>query len=313
VDLIRDILAAHESGISRDGLLAWARLRGSPQMTDAELDAALAAMGDEVVDVQGFLYLREVAPGTARPTPPSAAVPPTVAGWSSAADVPAPPPDPGWRSAADAPAPPPWSTTPGTAPDGADPETSAWLPADGETLAQPDQPAWTPEPSSGGKRSMLVAAVGVGAFVAVAFAVSFVLRAEDPAATPAVPTPTSGTVIGAESLAVGDCIVLPSEDEFDDVRKLSCTEPHDAEVVFVGDHPDGEFPSDEAFESFVDAQCLPAFEAYTGSEFFGQDTLDLGWFTPTASAWGRGDREIVCHLTPIDGVPLDRSWAGGNP
>jgi hypothetical protein len=302
VELIREILASHESGISRDGLLAWARLRGSPQMTDEELDAVLAAMGDEVVDVQGFLYLRRFAPGTAAAAAPSPTVPP--------------PPAPGWGTAdgAQAPAAPPWSPTPGATAGAPDAGGPAWLPPDGAPLPPPDQPTWTAsEAPSSGKRSMLIAAVGVGAFVAVSLAVSFVLRAEDPAATPAVPTPTAGTVISANSLAVGDCIVLPSEDEFDDVRSLSCTEPHDAEVVFVGDHPDGEFPSDEAFEAFVDAQCLPAFATYTGSEFFGQDVLDIGWFTPTASAWDRGDREIVCHLTPIDGTPMDRSWAGGNP
>ena len=290
MDLIREILAAHESGISRDGLLAWARLRGSPQMTDEELDAALAEMGDEVVDVQGFLYLRQFAPGSA----PAAAPAP---GWGAAAEEPPPPPAP-------------WTTPPGIAPGAGIP---AWSPPDGSALPPADQPSWTPaEQPASGRRTMLVAAAGVGIFVAISLAVSFVLRVDEPDA-PVVPTPTAGTVIGAESLAVGDCIVLPSEDEFDEVRKLDCTEPHDAEVVFVGDHPDGDFPSDEAFESFVDEQCLPAFAAYTGSEFYGQDVLDIGWFTPTASAWDRGDREIVCHLTPIDGTPMDRSWAGGNP
>ena len=34
MELVREILAAHESGISRDGLLAWARLRGDPTVTD---------------------------------------------------------------------------------------------------------------------------------------------------------------------------------------------------------------------------------------------------------------------------------------
>lgn len=297
MDLIREILAAHESGISRDGLLAWARLRGSPQMTDEELDAALAAMGDEVVDVQGFLYLRQFASGsapTAAPPPP----PPPVAGWGAAADA---PPPASWPPSPVAPA--------GTAGAG----IPAWAPPDGSIPPSPDQPSWTPaEQPASGKRTMLVAAAGVGIFVAISLAVSFVLRVDEPDA-PAVPTPTAGTVIGAESLAVGDCIVLPSEDEFDEVRKLACTDPHDAEVVFVGDHPDGDFPSDEAFEAFVDEQCLPAFAAYTGSEFYGQDVLDIGWFTPTASAWDRGDREIVCHLVPIDGARTDRSWAGGNP
>lgn len=58
METIRDILAAHRSGISKPGLMAWARLRVDPGMTDAQLDEELARLGDEVVDVQGFLYLR---------------------------------------------------------------------------------------------------------------------------------------------------------------------------------------------------------------------------------------------------------------
>ena len=65
METIREILASHESGISRGGLLAWARLRGDPKMTDAQLDAALTELGDQVIDVQGFLYLREFAPASA--------------------------------------------------------------------------------------------------------------------------------------------------------------------------------------------------------------------------------------------------------
>jgi hypothetical protein len=288
VELIREILASHESGISRDGLLAWARLRGSPQMTDDELDAVLAAMGDEVVDVQGFLYLRRFAPGS----PPTA--------------VPPPPPPPAWGPAAagagdEVPA---WSP----------PAGAGWSPPEGVAWPPPDQPTWTPPDSpSGGRRTRLIAAAAVGVFVAVSLVVSIMLRDEESSDVTVVPTPTAGTVVSAESLAVGNCIVLPSEDEFDDVRTLACTEPHDGEVFFVGDHPDGAFPSDEAFEAFVDEQCLPAFAAFTGSDYYEQEVLEVGWFTPTEGAWGRGDREVVCHLTPADGSQTDRSWRGGNP
>lgn len=296
MDLIREILASHESGISRDGLLAWARLRGDPQMTDEQLDAALTALGDEVVDVQGFLYLRSHAPGSIQAATP--APPPAAPSWGE------PPP----------PAAPAGGWTP--------PDQGAWgapPAAPGEAApggwGSPEQPAWTPpeaQPAST-KRSMMVAAVAVGVFVLIAFGASLALRAGDEPEAPAVPTPTSGTVVGAQSLEIGDCLILPSEQTFDDVRTLPCTEPHDAEVFFVGDHPDGDFPSDEAFEAFVDEVCLPTFAAYTGSDFYEQEVLDVGWFTPTSGAWDGGDREVVCHLTPADGSQSDRSWAGGNP
>jgi len=67
VETVRDILAAHRSGISKPGLMAWARLRIDPEMTDAQLDEELAGLGSEVVDVQGFLYLRSYVEPAGRP------------------------------------------------------------------------------------------------------------------------------------------------------------------------------------------------------------------------------------------------------
>jgi hypothetical protein len=279
VELVREILAAHRSGISRAGLLAWARLRGNPQMTDAELEAALAAMGDDVVDVQGFLYLRD-----ALPAGPDAGSPPQP--WPS-------------------------PTAPGEPPSAAVIDTPAW--ASALTSAADDGASWVPpeDATSAGRRTMVVAAVAVGILVAIALAVALALRAEDGAG--AAPTPSTGTVIDASDLTVGACIILPAEDQFDDVRQLSCAEPHDGEVFFVGRHPEGDYPPDEAFEGFVDEHCLPAFATYTGSNFYEQEVLQMGWFTPTEGSWEGGDRDVTCHLTPVDGSRTDRSWRNGTP
>jgi hypothetical protein len=304
VDLIREILASHESGISRDGLLAWARLRGDPQMTDAQLDAALAALGDQVVDVQGFLYLRQHAPASALADTPPAVTPPPAAppAWPPAA-VGAPPP--AWPQEGAGVAPPP---PPGTGAGG-------WLGPDGDTTAP--EGGWTPEPSPGGRRMMIIASIGVLGFVLAAGVGAFLLRnadggAEPVDATPAVPTPTSGSVVDAFDIVVGDCLVLPSEDEFDEVRRLACTEPHDGEVFFVEDYPDAEYPAADDFSSYVDAECLPAFQAYTGSDFEGQDVLDIGWFAPTQGSWESGDREVACYLTPVAGQ-TSQSFRDANP
>jgi hypothetical protein len=319
VETIRDILASHESGISRDGLLAWARLRGDPQMTDQQLDAALAELGDQVVDVQGFLYLRQNAPesalrdeasrGTPTPTPPPA-WPPAVTGAEGAAPPSAwPPADAG----AAPPAPPPGSWTP--------PDGQAW----GTPPPAPGAEGWTapdgglaPAPSSGGKRTMSIATIGVAIFLALAAFGAVLLRSgadETPPAdaTPALPTPTSGSVIGAFTIELGDCLILPSADQFEEVRRLECTEPHDGEVFFVEEHPGSEFPSDDDFSTYVEEQCLPSFADYTGSAYDDQDVLDVGWFTPTQGSWDNGDREVVCYLTPVDGSRTSQSYRGANP
>jgi hypothetical protein len=297
VETIREILASHESGISRGGLLAWARLRGDPKMTDAQLDAALTDLGDQVIDVQGFLYLRQFAPESALKEAAAEASSVPVAPASS------------WQPVA-----PAYEDAPSSGPDG-------WG-APGDSPAPPDG-GWTAPPSSGSRRTMVVAAVFVAAFLLVSGVAAFLLRdvgsVDDPfvpagpGEAPAQPTPTSGTVVGALTIEVGDCLILPSEDEFDEVRRLPCTDAHDGEVFFVEDYPGAEYPADDDMSAFFDAECRPAFEAFTGSDFDGQDVLNIGWFAPTEASWGDGDHEVVCYLTPVDGGMTSQSYRDANP
>lgn len=321
METIREILASHESGISRGGLLAWARLRGDPKMTDAQLDAALAELGDQVIDVQGFLYLRQFAPASAiaeaaADAAAEAASSPTTPGSSWQTAVPSSswqPVTPAYEDAA----PPRSYGSAGWAPpdDGSPPPDGGWPP--------PDVEGWTPPPASGGRRTMVVAAVFVGIFLLVSGVGAFLLRdaasVDDPYNpagsddVPARPTPTSGTVVGALTIEVGDCLILPSEDEFDEVRRLDCTEPHDGEVFLVEDHPGTDYPSDDEMSAFFDTECRPAFEEFTGSDFDGQGVLDIGWFVPTEGAWDGGDHEVVCYVTPIDGSMTSQSYRGANP
>lgn len=326
METVRQILASHESGISRDGLLAWARLRGDPQMTDAQLEAALAEMGDQVIDVQGFLYLREHAPASALGTTAGSADPASVMppAWTSADPDPRAPAggagaSPGGPPADPRAAPPAgqWLSPDGQvvtpAPGGAG--ADGWPAPGGEGWPAPGG-AWPASPPSSSRRTMVVATVGVVAFLVAAGIGVFLLRDADTGgadATPAQPTPTSGLVVGASSLAAGDCLILPSEDQFDDVRRLDCTEPHDGEVVFVGAHPGSSYPPEEDFSSYVEAQCLPAFAEYTGSDYESQEVLEVGWFTPTERAWDDGDREVTCYLTPVDGARTSQSYRGAKP
>jgi hypothetical protein len=314
VETIREILASHESGISRDGLMAWARLRGDPQMTDAQLEAALAELGDQVVDVQGFLYLRQNAPpsalrdddtvGATRSAPPP--VPPPA--WPTPPSTPRAGAMPGWITPdADVPA-SGWTVEAGAGTPPTQPGAEGWTAPDG---------GWPAAPPSSGKRTMVVAAVGVAVFLVVAGIGALLLRDADSSggadATPAPPTPASGVVVGATTLAVGDCLILPSEDTFDEVRRLACTEPHDGEVFFVEAYPADAYPSDGEFRSYAEGQCLPAFAEFTGSAYDDQEVLEIGWFTPTAGSWDNGDRDVACYLTPVDGSRTSQSYRGANP
>jgi hypothetical protein len=314
VEIIREILASHESGISRGGLLAWARLRGDPDMTDAQLEEALAGLGDEVVDVQGFLYLRRFAPesalateASARPLPPPAGAPANPPTWPSATSTPETGAVPGWAPPDGDAAAPGWASPDAGAATSPPPPAEGWPTPDG---------GWPATPPSSSTRTMVVAALGVVAFLVVAGIGAALLRGADsgsPDATPALPTPSSGAVVGATALALGDCLILPSEDEFDDVRALPCTDPHDGEVIFTAAHPGSVYPSDEEFNTYVEDQCVPAFEAYSGSAYDDQDVLDIGWFTPTEAGWDDGTRTVTCYLTPLDGSRTSQSYRGANP
>jgi hypothetical protein len=311
VETIREILASHESGISRAGLLAWARLRGDPTMTDAQLEAALAELGDEVVDVQGFLYLRRFAPASALGAQAAVmAAPPAAA-------------PPAWPAA---PSTPEAGAVPGGAPPGAGAPVAGWTAADGGGAPPPSSPpagewpipdgGWPAAPPPSSKRTMVIAALGVVAFLVVAGIGATLLRGTDsgsPGSTPALPTPSSGTVVDATELAAGDCIILPSEGEFKDVRALPCGEPHDGEIFYTAAHPGSEYPSDDEFSSYVDENCRPAFESYTGSAYDGQEVLDYGWFTPTQGGWDDGNRTVTCYLGPVGGGRTSQSYRGANP
>jgi hypothetical protein len=56
---IADILTANPDGLSMVGLLAWARLRVAPDYTEAQLEAALAALGTAVTVDGGFVRSTE--------------------------------------------------------------------------------------------------------------------------------------------------------------------------------------------------------------------------------------------------------------
>ena len=68
----------------------------------------------------------------------------------------------------------------------------------------------------------------------------------------------------AGDLQVGDCFDQPStvNTVVKDVQHHPCTDPHLAEVFFVGDYDVASttYPTEDAFQSFVLDRCIGAFE-----------------------------------------------------
>ena len=122
-----------------------------------------------------------------------------------------------------------------------------------------------------------------------------------------------GSVIGWNEIAVGDCLVIPTEDEFFDVRRIPCDTPHGGEVFLVANHPGSTYPAVDAVQSFVDIACRPAFATWTGSGFGDQDLLDISYFSPTEESWTSGIRTVQCYLALADGSLAERSYRGANP
>ena len=116
----------------------------------------------------------------------------------------------------------------------------------------------------------------------------------------------------AGNLQVGDCFDEPLEvsDTVLDVENRLCTEPHDAEVVFVGDYTPGSeiYPEDEQFLTFFETACTPAFNTYTGLDYVTDPTYEISAYTPTAEGWtDDDDRKVICYAVRLDGEKMTAS------
>lgn len=197
-------------------------------------------------------------------------------GWGSQQGAPQPP---GWGAQG---APPPGYTAPGGAP--------------------PGGPGWPPQqPAQRGGNGRRVAVVAVVAVIGLVVVLQV--------------TGVIGTSRSIDALSVGDCVQVPEDmAEVESVDTVSCDEPHGGEVFFVTDLPgddDAPYPfislEENAFE-----QCAPAFEAYTGLDYFDETAsgdYDVAWLAPTRASWDDGDRGLTCIATAIDGSDLTGSVA----
>jgi hypothetical protein len=109
-------------------------------------------------------------------------------------------------------------------------------------------------------------------------------------------------------LAVGDCFDEPqTEGDVSEVQHQPCDQPHDAEVFLVLQHPADStvaYPVVSGFDDYIGENCVPAFSTYTGRNFETDTEYDLGYFRPTLTGWGEGDREFTCYIGRADGAKL---------
>ena len=115
----------------------------------------------------------------------------------------------------------------------------------------------------------------------------------------------------AGDLSVGDCFDEPAgaTETVEDVQHHPCTDPHAAEVIFVGDYSPvtATYPTDDEFNAFFASTCTPAFNTYTGLDFMNDRTYDMHAFSPTSDGWSRGKHSVICYAVRLDSAKMTTS------
>lgn len=122
--------------------------------------------------------------------------------------------------------------------------------------------------------------------------------------------------ISLMDLALGDCFDEPDsvgDHPIVTVPLVRCAEPHDYEVFFVFELPDGPYPGEDEVWDLADEACFDEFEAFVGASYFESD-LEFFPLIPTADSWPGGDRLVQCVLFATDPWPkLVGSMRGVGP
>jgi putative regulator of septum formation len=98
-------------------------------------------------------------------------------------------------------------------------------------------------------------------------------------------------------LRVGDCFDVkdPAAEVIEDVKAVPCTQEHEYEMYLISSMSSGSYPSDAAFSTFVENECLPAFATYVGLGY-DESELDVFYVVPSSESWDDGDRAVQCSI-----------------
>ena len=168
------------------------------------------------------------------------------------------------------------------------PEGDAGTPAPDQPSGEAPPPA---APAKAGRARTFLVIGGIVVFLAV---VLFVVRNN----------------ASADDLKVGDCFNIPNGTSISTVEKQPCTESHNAEVIFVGEYTGETYPISLSLDSFIEDNCIPAFESYVGRAFDSEPELAIAYFYPNRDGWDSGDRTITCYVSQPDESPMTESLKG---
>ncbi len=102
-----------------------------------------------------------------------------------------------------------------------------------------------------------------------------------------------------EALSVGDCLLMPTEEEITDVESADCDGEHELEVfaiVSLSAASGSPYPGDDAVINSIMDLCMPRFEPYVGLAF-EQSVWWPNAIYPSPESWEEeDDREGKCVL-----------------
>lgn len=109
---------------------------------------------------------------------------------------------------------------------------------------------------------------------------------------------TEDGTASAFDLKAGDCLNIPTADEFEDVSIIKCENPHDAEVIINYDATATEFDETAIYDE-AEVRCAQEFQTYVGSDP-ATSAYYYNYFTPLAEGWEAGDRVVTCIAYKMD-------------
>ncbi len=134
-------------------------------------------------------------------------------------------------------------------------------------------------------------------------------ESDDTTGTPAMVVSIPPVEQGA--LSVGTCIDWDEYDKAVDDEpfiRLRCVDPHDAEIYYLYDFPEGPYPGEDAVTEAMQERCNDEFWVYVGDGYDEEsEQLNTSTWWPTETGWGNGYRTGTCLLARADGGKLTGS------
>ncbi|MFT4235709.1 MAG: septum formation family protein [Microbacterium sp.] len=117
-------------------------------------------------------------------------------------------------------------------------------------------------------------------------------------------TSTDSDTTSVFDIHPGDCASMPPEGDVENLDLISCDEPHDVEVYYEFNIPegDGTYPGEDSVTEQADQGCYDAFEDFIGISY-DDSTLYYNYFYPTEDTWtdtSLQDRLVSCLVYQVE-------------